>query len=241
MTDVVRVLVAPGGLMPTIDDKKEEQHAIPVARMDHGFFTDGQEQNMRGETKGATPFMVVKVKPSVMIWIMLVQCKCVEDQAAIKDTVEPLNRLGDPELTSRSDHEPAIRVFRDAVGQSVLMSELLHRLHKNRILRLLARWKKATRQVKEKVCVASEIVFKLLYPESDAPFHDERAFALCSFFFGASERARRFLTLPPAALNLTLRTTFLKMKKKEEKVRTLLNCARELHGLLMNPEHVPLS
>ena len=53
--------------------------------MDHGFFTDGDD----GEhTRGATPFVVVKVKPSMMIWGMPVQCKGVEGQAAIKETVE---------------------------------------------------------------------------------------------------------------------------------------------------------
>ena len=40
------------------------------------------------------PFLGVKVKPSTMIWSMFVQCKGVEDQAAIKGTVESLNRLG---------------------------------------------------------------------------------------------------------------------------------------------------
>ena len=33
-------------------------------------------------------FLVVKFKPSMMIWSMLVQCKGVEGQAAIKETVE---------------------------------------------------------------------------------------------------------------------------------------------------------
>ena len=38
-----------------------------------------------------------------------------EDQAAIKETVESLNRLCYPELTVRSDTEPAMLSFRDAV------------------------------------------------------------------------------------------------------------------------------
>ena len=38
-----------------------------------------------------------------------------EDQAAIKETVESLNRLGYPELIVRSNHEPAMLAFRDAV------------------------------------------------------------------------------------------------------------------------------
>ena len=50
-----------------------------------------------------------------MIWSMPVQCKGVEDKAAIKETVESLNRLGYRELIVRSDNEPAMLAFRDAV------------------------------------------------------------------------------------------------------------------------------
>ena len=46
---------------------------------------------------------------------MPVQCESVEDQAAIKETVESLNRPGYPELLVRSDTEPAMFAFRDAV------------------------------------------------------------------------------------------------------------------------------
>ena len=86
--------------------------------MDYGFFTDGQEPTSRDDgehTKGATPFLVVKVMPCMMIWSMSVQCKGVEDQAAIKETVESLNRLGCLELIVRSDSEPAMLPSRDAV------------------------------------------------------------------------------------------------------------------------------
>ena len=38
-----------------------------------------------------------------------------EDQAAIKETAEWLNRLGYPELTVRLDNDPAMLAFRDAV------------------------------------------------------------------------------------------------------------------------------
>ena len=44
----------------------EEQHTIPVAGMDCGSVTDGQQQALASDgpvTKGATPFMVVNVKP----------------------------------------------------------------------------------------------------------------------------------------------------------------------------------
>ena len=83
--------------------RREEQNSLPVASMDYGFSTDGEE----GDTRRATPFLVVKIKPSMMIWSMPVQFKGVEDQAAIKETIESLNRLGYPELTVRSNNEPA--------------------------------------------------------------------------------------------------------------------------------------
>ena len=60
-----------------------------MASKDYGFFIDGDD----GEhTKEATPFLLVKVKPSMMIW---------DDQAAIKETVESLNGLGVRHWTSQ--------------------------------------------------------------------------------------------------------------------------------------------
>ena len=56
--------------------------------MDYGVFTDGDESE---HTRRATPFLVVKVEPSVMIWSTLVQCQGVDGQAAIKETVESLS------------------------------------------------------------------------------------------------------------------------------------------------------
>ena len=80
--------------------------------MDYGFFTDGDD----GErTKGATPFLVVNVKPSMMIWSVPVQFKSVKDQAARKETVKSLNRTSLPGVVGRSDNEPAMLTFRDAV------------------------------------------------------------------------------------------------------------------------------
>ena len=55
--------------------------------MDNGFFTVGKEQIPRSDVlfiNGATPFS------------MFAQCKCVQDQSAIKKTVESLNRIGFP-------------------------------------------------------------------------------------------------------------------------------------------------
>ena len=43
------------------------------------------------EMTASTPFLVVKVKPSMMIWSIPVQCKGADDQAAIKEKVESLN------------------------------------------------------------------------------------------------------------------------------------------------------
>ena len=71
--------------------RHKEQNSLPVVSMDDGLFTDGYDVE---HTRGATPFLVVKVKLSMMIWSMLVQCEGVEDQAAIKETVELLDRLG---------------------------------------------------------------------------------------------------------------------------------------------------
>ena len=46
---------------------------------------------------------------------MLVQCNGVPDQAGIKETAESLNRFGHLELIVRSDNEPAVLSFHDAV------------------------------------------------------------------------------------------------------------------------------
>ena len=43
------------------------------------------------------------------------QCKGVEDQAAIKETIQSFNRLGHLEFIVSSGTEPAMLAFRDAV------------------------------------------------------------------------------------------------------------------------------
>ena len=43
----------------------------------------------------------------------------VDDQAAIRDTVESLTRLGYPELIVRPDNEPATKTCRDAVSKDL--------------------------------------------------------------------------------------------------------------------------
>ena len=103
--------MALGGRTLTNDGVKNKT-VLLVASTDYGFSTGGDD----GEhTKGATPFLVVKVKPSMMIWSVLASGKCVGGQAAIKETVESLNRLQYPELIVGPDTEPAMSAFRDAV------------------------------------------------------------------------------------------------------------------------------
>ena len=110
--DWCRACVGSTGRSDAHKRRHEERNRLPVASMDYGFFTAGDD----GEhTTGVTPFLVLKVKPSMMIWSMPVQCRGVEDWAAIKDTVETSNRLGYLELIVTSDNEPAMLAFRDAV------------------------------------------------------------------------------------------------------------------------------
>ena len=89
--DWFRACVVGTGRSDAHKRRHEEQNSLLVAGVYYGFFTDGDNSE---HTKGATPFQVVNVKPNMIIWSTLVQCKSVEDQAAIKETVESLNRLG---------------------------------------------------------------------------------------------------------------------------------------------------
>ena len=97
--------------------QREEQNSLLVASMDSGFFTDGNQRRMMTvrTPRGLLRFFVVRVKPSRIIWSMRVQCTCAEDQAAITETVESLNRLGYLELIVISDNEQALLAFHDAV------------------------------------------------------------------------------------------------------------------------------
>ena len=100
-----------------------------------------------------------------------------EDQAAIKETVESLNRLGYPELIVRSDNEPAMLAFRDAV----------------------------IRELKER--------------------------------FGV----RAIAQAPPKYDSASAGMVGNAIKQVKEKVRTLVIATRELHGVVMDPEHVALA
>ena len=62
------VLVVLGGQTLTNDGMKSRTVPL-VASMDCGFGDDGEH------TRGATPFLVVKVGPSMMLWSMPVQCE----------------------------------------------------------------------------------------------------------------------------------------------------------------------
>ena len=55
----------------------------------------------------------------MMTWSFPVRCKRLEDQTAIKEAVDFLNKLGYPELIMRTDGEPAIRVVRLAVAMEL--------------------------------------------------------------------------------------------------------------------------
>ena len=83
--------------------------------LDYGFLLTDRNKHRKVTARSLGEplrFLVVNVTPSMMILSMLVQCKGVEDQAAIKETVVSLTRLGYPELIVRSDNEPAMRSFR---------------------------------------------------------------------------------------------------------------------------------
>ena len=78
----VLVLIALGG--QTLANDSVKSNTVCLWRA----FTDGDDGE---DTIGATPFLLVKVRPSMMIWSMLVQCKGLEDQAVMKETVESWN------------------------------------------------------------------------------------------------------------------------------------------------------
>ena len=93
-----RACVGGAGRADAHRTSEEEQNQLPVISMDYGFFTDGQDERLT-ETqistaeipKGATPFLVVKAKPTMMIYSFLVLCKGTEDQVALKETVQSIN------------------------------------------------------------------------------------------------------------------------------------------------------
>ena len=61
--DWCRACVGATGRSDAHKRRREEQNRLLVASMNYGFFDDGDD----GEhTKGATPFLVVKVKPSMV-------------------------------------------------------------------------------------------------------------------------------------------------------------------------------
>ena len=171
--DWCRACVGSAGRSDAEKRRHEEQNSLLVASMDYGFFTDGDD----GEhTRGATPFLV-NLKPTMMIWSTPVQCKGVDDQEAIKETVKSLNRLGFSELIVRSDNEPAMLAFRNAV----------------------------IRELKER--------------------------------FGV----RAIAQAPPKYDSASAGTVENAIKQVKEKVRTLVAATRELHGVVMDLEHVALA
>ena len=87
--DWCRACVGGAGRVDPHKTQTEEQNAIPVAAMDYGFFTDGESEELSSAQalgaevpKGATPFLVVKCKPSMVIMSAPVRCKGIEDQVS---------------------------------------------------------------------------------------------------------------------------------------------------------------
>ena len=64
--DWCRACVGRTGWSDAHKRRHEEQNSLLVASMDHRFFTDGDDVE---HTRGATPFLVVKIKPSnAKVW-----------------------------------------------------------------------------------------------------------------------------------------------------------------------------
>ena len=93
--------------------RHEEQNSLPLASMDCGFFTDGDD----GEhTRRATLFLVVESQAEYDdLEHACPMQRCGGPGQQSRETVESLNRLGYPELIVRSNNEPAMLAFRDAV------------------------------------------------------------------------------------------------------------------------------
>ena len=87
-----------------------------MASMDYGFFTDGQEPTSKDDgehIRRATPLWVVKVKPIMMIWGMLVQCKGVEDPAGNQGNGRVVEQASLPGVDCQ------IRQWTDAVSREL--------------------------------------------------------------------------------------------------------------------------
>ena len=126
--DWCRACVGGAGRSDAHKRRGDEHNEIPVVAMDYAFFffcDEHEERLSESETqateilKGATPFLVIRVKPCLMTWSFLVRCKGLEDQTAIRETVDLLNKLGYPELIMRTDGEPAIREVRLAAAREL--------------------------------------------------------------------------------------------------------------------------
>ena len=142
------------------------------------------------------------------------------DEAAIKETVESLNRLGYPELIVRSDNEPVMLTLRDAV-----IRELQERFGVQAIAQAPPKYDSASagmlenaiKHVKQKV---RDAVIREL---------QER--------FGVHAIAQA----PPKYDSASAGMVENDIKQVNQKVRTLVIATSELHGVVMDPEHVALA
>lgn len=100
--------------------------------MAYGFFTDGADKDHQAEqrhrTRGATdeahgsytPILVIRDKKYKAIFSNVVRCKGSQDPYGIALAVKHIERCGYPEIMLRTDGEPAIRSFQDAVKVELL-------------------------------------------------------------------------------------------------------------------------
>ena len=100
--------------------------------MDYGFFTDSADKDHQAEkrhrTRGATdeahssytPILVIRDKKYKAIFSDVVRCKGSQDPYGLTLAVKHIERCGYPEIMLRTDGEPAIRSFRDAVKVELL-------------------------------------------------------------------------------------------------------------------------
>ena len=102
---VVHALVAQGGLTPTKNSEKNRTVSLWQAWTTGPSLMDRDKQRkVTAKSPGEPLRFSVKVKPIMVIWSMLVQWKGLEDQAAIKETAESLNRLGMPRVDCQIRH-----------------------------------------------------------------------------------------------------------------------------------------
>ena len=88
--------------------KSKEEHDVPTVGMDYMFM------GSKGETS-LIPILVVKDSASKSLITIPTKCKGVKDEWAVKRTCEDIDKLGHNSIILKSDQEPAIREFQEAI------------------------------------------------------------------------------------------------------------------------------